>query len=92
MHQAETIAERVRLQVERAITIVRGNPVKTTVSIGVASTETSGYDLDQLMHRADAALYAAKRQGRNRVLVADMASISAVPVLPPVVAASASMA
>jgi len=92
VHQAETIAERVRLQVERAITIVRGNPVKTTVSIGVASTETSGYDLDQLMHRADAALYAAKRQGRNRVLVADMASISAVPVLPPVVAASASMA
>jgi diguanylate cyclase (GGDEF)-like protein len=92
VQQAETIAERVRLQVERAIALVGGNPVKTTVSVGVASTETCGYDLDSLMHRADAALYAAKRQGRNRVLVADMASISAVPVLTSVLAARTSVA
>jgi diguanylate cyclase (GGDEF)-like protein len=44
--------------------------VKATVSIGIASTETFGYDLDVLMRRADMAVYAAKRQGRNRVVVA----------------------
>jgi PleD family two-component response regulator len=37
-----------------------------TVSIGVAS-HAPGEGVDALMARADAALYAAKRDGRNRV-------------------------
>ena len=49
---------------------VTGTPVKTTVSVGIASTESFGYDLDALMRRADFAVYAAKQQGRNRVMVA----------------------
>jgi predicted signal transduction protein with EAL and GGDEF domain len=44
--------------------------VKATVSVGIASSETFGYDLDILMRRADAAVYAAKRRGRNQVAVA----------------------
>ena len=44
--------------------------MKATVSLGIASTEAFGYDLDTLMRRADMAVYAAKRQGRNRVVVA----------------------
>jgi predicted signal transduction protein with EAL and GGDEF domain len=49
---------------------VAGVPVRATVSVGIASTEAFGYDLDTLTRRADMAVYAAKRQGRNRVVVA----------------------
>jgi predicted signal transduction protein with EAL and GGDEF domain len=40
------------------------------VSIGIASTETFGHDVDALLRRADMAVYEAKRQGRNRVMIA----------------------
>ncbi|WP_460762469.1 GGDEF domain-containing protein [Lysobacter fragariae] len=40
------------------------------VSIGIAhATPDAGYDLEHLFRRADAALYAAKRAGRNRVAI-----------------------
>jgi diguanylate cyclase (GGDEF)-like protein len=65
------VAERIRAQVEGAAIIVAGAAVKVTVSLGLASTDSCGYDIDALMRRADVALYAAKRQGRNRVVVAE---------------------
>jgi diguanylate cyclase (GGDEF)-like protein len=68
--QAEMVAERIRAKFEAAPVDVTGRPVKGTVSIGIASTEVFGYDLDVLMRRADMAVYAAKQQGRNRVAVA----------------------
>lgn len=68
--QAHTVAERIRHKFESATIDVAGTPVKTTVSLGIASTETFGYDIDALMRRADMAVYAAKRHGRNRVVVA----------------------
>jgi len=44
---------------------------KATVSasFGVASTSHSGHELGQLLAHADAALYEAKRTGRNRVVL-----------------------
>ncbi len=68
--QARIVAERIRQQFEMATVDVAGTPVKATVSLGIASTEAFGYDLDTLMRRADMAVYAAKRQGRNRVVAA----------------------
>jgi diguanylate cyclase (GGDEF)-like protein len=68
--QAQRVAERVRRQFEAATVDVAGTPVKATVSLGIASTDSFGYDLDTLMRRADMAVYAAKQQGRNRVVVA----------------------
>jgi diguanylate cyclase (GGDEF)-like protein len=38
-------------------------------SFGIASTDDSGHDLGQLLADSDAAMYAAKRQGRDRVVV-----------------------
>jgi diguanylate cyclase (GGDEF)-like protein len=69
--QSRHVAERIRRQVEAAaIQVGNGTPVKATVSVGIASTETVGYDLDGLLRAADGAVYRAKRQGRNRVATA----------------------
>ena len=46
---------------------VDGLAVGATVSVGVAWDAGGGGDLNALFRRADAALYAAKRAGRNRV-------------------------
>jgi diguanylate cyclase (GGDEF)-like protein len=71
--QAQSVAERIRRQFEAAEVDVAGMPVRATVSIGIASTETFGYDLHVLTRRADSAVYAAKRAGRNRVMIAEAA-------------------
>jgi diguanylate cyclase (GGDEF)-like protein len=72
--QAHRVAERIRHKFEVAIVDVAGVPVKATVSLGIASTEVFGHDLDTLIRRADTAVYAAKRAGRNRVEVATASS------------------
>ncbi len=55
------MAERIRHQFETATVEVAGTPVKATASLGIASTDAFGYELDTLMRRADMAVYAAKR-------------------------------
>jgi len=47
-----------------------GKPIELTCSIGVAASDTLGVWGEQLLSRADAAVYAAKRSGRNRVHMA----------------------
>ena len=47
-----------------------GKPIELTCSIGVAASDTLGVWGEQLLNRADAAVYAAKRSGRNRVHMA----------------------
>jgi two-component system cell cycle response regulator len=46
--------------------------LKLTISIGIAGAEGEGDTVDALLHRADQALYRAKKTGRNKV-VADAA-------------------
>ncbi|AWN41076.1 GGDEF domain-containing protein [Methylobacterium durans] len=43
--------------------------LSVSVSIGAAGAPATGRDLDALLRRADAALYRAKRNGRNRIEV-----------------------
>jgi diguanylate cyclase (GGDEF)-like protein len=78
--QAHRVAERIRHRFETTAVDVAGVSVRSTVSVGIASTEAFGYDLDALIRRADMAVYAAKRQGRNRVTVAATHDVPA-PVL-----------
>jgi diguanylate cyclase (GGDEF)-like protein len=59
------VAEKLRAEVAAA-----PSPVAVTVSIGVATWD--GEAPEDLLHRADEALYAAKEAGRDRVLAATL--------------------
>jgi diguanylate cyclase (GGDEF)-like protein len=63
------MAERIRNQIAEKEMGSDGNPLKVTISVGVASFPKDGDDPHSLMKRADAALYEAKRRGRNRVVL-----------------------
>lgn len=65
METALAMAERVRQAVEQQSAIA-GQPA-CTASLGLASIEAGEATLDELLARADSALYRAKAQGRNRV-------------------------
>jgi diguanylate cyclase (GGDEF)-like protein len=59
----EMLAERLRDAVARI-----GHPSGVTASVGVADVQP-GDDVEDLMHRADAAMYRSKGSGGNRVSV-----------------------
>lgn len=67
------VAERIREAVADADFPVPGldEPLKITVSIGVAATSDPDELADEVLERADKALYAAKAAGRNCVISAD---------------------
>jgi diguanylate cyclase (GGDEF)-like protein len=79
--EAEDIAQRQREAIEEA----RPGGVTMTISGGVASARGSAVDWDTLFQRADAALLRAKREGRNRIVIA----ADEAPALPPAVAPDA---
>jgi diguanylate cyclase (GGDEF)-like protein len=71
------VAERVRAAI--AEVTVPGTDVPVTVSVGVAGFPDHASTLERIERLADAALYVAKREGRNRV---EVASTDAGPDLP----------
>jgi two-component system cell cycle response regulator len=67
------IGERVRHSIAcELFHINRDSKITVTASVGIASLEGTQDTVERLLARADAALYAAKKEGRNRV-VADAA-------------------
>jgi two-component system cell cycle response regulator len=85
---AITIAERVRRKVAEAPyqTFELGEALNVTISIGVATTTDPMEIADSLLARADAALYQAKRSGRNRVVAAQpLTQAEREPVISPAV-------
>jgi diguanylate cyclase (GGDEF)-like protein len=63
------LAERLRRAVEDVTIEVRDEPVRTTLSVGVAAYPAAAADESELIESADAALYESKRRGRNRVTI-----------------------
>ena len=72
LEYASHIAERLRLLIAGTSIETEIGPINTTISIGVAVKEKStSMSIDQLLSRADRAMYRAKQAGRNRVIIWD---------------------
>ncbi|MFC5579882.1 GGDEF domain-containing protein [Rhodanobacter terrae] len=67
-NQGMDIANQIRLAIEASPMEKDGSAISISASVGLAATDTSGYELLRLCTEADAALYRAKRAGRNRVI------------------------
>ena len=73
MDEAREQAEELRRTIKGIQVEHRGATLTASASFGIASTGTSGYDLARLLAHADAALYRAKRAGRDCVVAYDPA-------------------
>ncbi len=80
---AAAVAERLRVEIARQPFVIglTAAALSLTVSIGVTAAAPGGDARDQMLARADAALYAAKAGGRNRI-------VTRPAILPPIAIAS----
>ena len=70
LNEAVAVAERLREEVQELVIRYRGETVQVMASLGVASSTHCGLTWQGLLDHSDAALYRAKREGKNRVMVA----------------------
>ena len=68
--EACKIAEQLRADIEKKKIILRRQETNITISIGVANFPLDVRDDDELLLKADKAMYKAKQKGRNRVVSA----------------------
>jgi diguanylate cyclase (GGDEF)-like protein len=61
-------AERLRRAISQIMYSTENEPVRVTVSIGLAELRENADTLETLIERADQALYSAKQSGRNRTV------------------------
>jgi two-component system, cell cycle response regulator len=66
---AVDVAERIRSTIEKHNYQFDGKSIPVTISIGVATLDSTSKKPEELVATADKALYDAKTQGRNRVCV-----------------------
>jgi len=66
---AANVAERLRIKVTERPVDIHGEPFGITVSCGVSQYLEGERGIEQTLRRADEALYIAKKEGRNRVVV-----------------------
>jgi diguanylate cyclase (GGDEF)-like protein/PAS domain S-box-containing protein len=68
---ALNLAERLRHTIAHTHLVVDGHTIQITLSLGIAhQASTESIPLDELIKRADQALYLSKANGRNRITVA----------------------
>jgi diguanylate cyclase (GGDEF)-like protein len=75
--EAVAVAERLRSEVHDLVIRYRGDVVQVRASLGVASSHDCGLTWQTLMDQSDAALYRAKREGKNQVMVAEALGLPA---------------
>jgi diguanylate cyclase (GGDEF)-like protein len=66
---AGRVAERLRAMVAETLVSFGEGQISMTVSIGMATQSEADQSIEQIIARADDALYQAKRSGRNRLVV-----------------------
>jgi diguanylate cyclase (GGDEF)-like protein len=71
-------AERIRKRVETLQVTTKAGTFHCTISIGATDVDPGAIDLKSAMDRADAALYRAKEEGRNRVSASPAPSLENV--------------
>jgi diguanylate cyclase (GGDEF)-like protein len=79
--QARARAEQLRLSISATSATQARPELAVTASFGVSSTLQCGFELHRLLVVADAALYRAKRAGRNCVFMGDTGDIPDSPYL-----------
>lgn len=79
--QARARAEQLRLSISATSATQTRPELAVTASFGVSSTLQCGFELHRLLVVADAALYRAKRAGRNCVFMGDTGDIPDSPYL-----------
>lgn len=90
--ESVAVAERIRKRISELVIKTQdneGNPVvieRQTASIGVSTFPLDGRTLDEVLASADASVYAAKRNGRNRVVTSPDLETVASPSLEAVAA------
>ncbi len=72
LSSALMVANRIRERLESSSWDWQGRSWPLSASFGVADCPENTHSLDNLMARADTALYRAKREGRNRVTAAPL--------------------
>ena len=70
LENARRRAETLREEIQQHPIYYQQKPLQVTVSIGVASLPEHGHTVKDVLKVADAALYQAKTEGRNRVIIA----------------------
>ncbi len=78
LRQAEILCERIRQHVAQVPWEAFSVTQPLTISIGLTQMTSQDQAID-LVHRADAALYQAKRSGRNRLVIHDSESSDGEP-------------
>lgn len=68
---AEAVAERIRARVQDLPILISGTRIDLTVSVGIASLDAAMHTPEDLIERADIAVYRAKSGGRNRIRYAE---------------------
>ncbi|WP_432459271.1 diguanylate cyclase [Agarivorans sp. QJM3NY_25] len=69
LQQALEMAERLRRKISNSPCVVENYTVHVTVSIGLSQIEVQDDSSEQIISRADEAMYFSKKQGRDRVSI-----------------------
>ncbi|ELX8647029.1 sensor domain-containing diguanylate cyclase [Vibrio vulnificus] len=70
--EALRLAELLRAMVEQTVVEHQNQRIRCTISIGIALPIPTDQGFEELMQRADHALYVAKRKGRNLIILSGM--------------------
>ncbi|MBN1189539.1 MAG: diguanylate cyclase [Dehalococcoidales bacterium] len=68
--QAMSLARRLLSEANACKMGIRGEDIRCSVSIGIAGYPVHGATVEEVLGKADKAMYAAKRSGKNRIMTA----------------------